>query len=102
MNTDLTDFYDWIKTETGIKEEELYKVFNYGLGMLIIVNPNLYENGKVCLSILGTWSGPGWTTACTLSSVLLSIQSLLNENPIHNEPGWENENGEKIIKRLRC
>ena len=43
MNTDLTDFYDWIKTETGIKEEELYKVFNYGLGMLIIVNSNLYE-----------------------------------------------------------
>ena len=24
------------------------------------LNPNLYENGKVCLSLLGTWSGPGW------------------------------------------
>mmetsp|Transcript_10330 Transcript_10330/g.30927 ORF Transcript_10330/g.30927 Transcript_10330/m.30927 type:complete len:103 (-) Transcript_10330:836-1144(-) len=23
-------------------------------------NPNLYANGKVCLSILGTWKGPGW------------------------------------------
>ena len=23
------------------------------------INPNLYANGKVCLSILGTWSGPG-------------------------------------------
>ena len=22
-------------------------------------NPNLYNNGKVCLSLLGTWSGPG-------------------------------------------
>lgn len=21
-------------------------------------NPNLYNNGKVCLSLLGTWSGP--------------------------------------------
>ena len=30
-----------------------------------------------------------------MSAVLLSIQSLLNENPIHNEPGWEKENGEK-------
>ena len=20
-------------------------------------NPNLYQNGKVCLSLLGTWSG---------------------------------------------
>ena len=45
-------------------------------------NPNLYKNGKVCVSLLNTWSGPGWTTACTLSAVLLSIQSLLNERPI--------------------
>ena len=53
-------------------------------------NPNLYTNGKVCLSILGTWSGPGWSVCCTLTSVLLSLQSLLNDYPIHNEPGWEN------------
>ena len=46
-------------------------------------NPNLYKNGKICVSILNTWSGP--TTACTLSGVLLSIQSLLNERPIQNE-----------------
>ena len=59
-------------------------------GEHIRFNPNLYTNGKVCLSILGTWEGPGWTASCTLSSVLLSIQSLLNANPIHNEPGWEN------------
>lgn len=58
-------------------------------------NPNLYKNGKICVSILNTWSGPSWTTACTLSGVLLSIQSLLNERPIQNEPGWEKETGEK-------
>ena len=23
-------------------------------------NPNLYADGSVCLSLLGTWSGPGW------------------------------------------
>jgi ubiquitin-conjugating enzyme E2 Z len=55
-------------------------------------NPNLYRNGKVCLSILGTWNGPGWSPANNLSSVLLSIQSLMNEKPYHNEPGFE-ENG---------
>ena len=54
-------------------------------------NPNLYACGKVCLSILGTWSGPGWTSCLTLSTVLLSIQSLMNENPITNEPGFEKE-----------
>ena len=37
-------------------------------------NPNLYANGKVCLSILGTWSGPSWDSIQTLGSVLLSIQ----------------------------
>ena len=26
----------------------------------------------------------------TLSSVLISIQSLMNDIPIHNEPGWDN------------
>ena len=56
-------------------------------------NPNLYTGGKVCLSILGTWSGPKWSSVQTLKSVLLSIQSLMNENPIINEPGWENEVG---------
>ena len=58
-------------------------------------NPNLYKNGKVCVSILGTWSGPGWTSCMTLNTVLLSLQSLLHSNPIQNEPGWENEIGEK-------
>ena len=53
-------------------------------------NPNLYKNGKVCLSILGTWSGPGWTSVMTLNTVLLSLQTLLCENPVNNEPGLEN------------
>lgn len=52
-------------------------------------NPNLYACGKVCLSILGTWSGPPWTSVCTISSVLLSLQSLLQDTPIQNEPGWD-------------
>lgn len=52
-------------------------------------HPNLYINGKVCLSILGTWSGPKWSAAMTIRTVLSSIQSLLEENPIVNEPGWE-------------
>ena len=56
-------------------------------------NPNLYINGKVCLSLLGTWSGPSWTSIMDISSVLLSIQSLLNENPLRNEPGYEKSTG---------
>lgn len=63
------------------------------------IHPNLYVGrskdnyyGKVCLSIINTWSGPKWTTVMHIGSILLSIQSLLNENPLHNEPGLENEN----------
>ena len=52
-------------------------------------NPNLYASGKVCLSILGTWAGPAWAPALTLQSVLLSIQSLMNEEPFYNEPFYE-------------
>lgn len=56
-------------------------------------NPNIYASGKVCLSILGTWRGhPGeeWSSAQGLESILISIQSLLSNNPYENEPGYEN------------
>lgn len=59
-------------------------------GGTVRFNPNLYANGKVCLSILGTWHGPGWLPVHTLTSVLLSVQSLMNERPLTNEPGFEN------------
>ncbi|PTU20008.1 hypothetical protein P175DRAFT_0524292 [Aspergillus ochraceoroseus IBT 24754] len=55
-------------------------------------NPNIYAGGKVCLSILGTWtgeSGEQWSSAQGLESVLLSIQSLMSSNPYENEPGYE-------------
>ncbi|KAG6854764.1 hypothetical protein C0991_001191 [Blastosporella zonata] len=58
-------------------------------------NPNLYADGKVCLSLLGTWSGPGWISGkSTLLQVLISIQSMiLCEEPYLNEPGWANQGG---------
>lgn len=60
------------------------------------LNPNLYENGKVCLSLLGTWSGKDSETwspeRSNLLQVLVSIQGLvLNTEPYYNEPGFERE-----------
>ena len=54
-------------------------------------NPNLYNDGKVCLSLLGTWSGPGWDPhTSTLLQVLISIQSLIFvPDPYFNEPSYE-------------
>ncbi|CAN0389557.1 unnamed protein product, partial [Discosporangium mesarthrocarpum] len=43
-------------------------------------NPNLYECGKVCLSLLGTWWGElkemNWSSDASLLQVLLAIQTL--------------------------
>ena len=44
----------------------------------IRIHPNIYVSGKVCLSILGTWSGPSWTHTMDITIVLLTIQSLLD------------------------
>jgi baculoviral IAP repeat-containing protein 6 len=58
-------------------------------------NPNLYNCGKVCLSLLGTWSGPGWISGeSTLLQVMVSIQSLIFVNdPYFNEPGYAKSQG---------
>jgi len=61
-------------------------------------NPNLYTNGKVCLSIINTWNGPRWSSCNSITTVLLSIQALVFiSNPLHNEPGFEKENGIRNI-----
>ena len=53
------------------------------------MHPNMYTNGQLCYSILGTWSGPSWTSAMTLSMIILSIQMTMDENPLTHEPGYE-------------
>ena len=50
-------------------------------------NPNLYTNGKVCISILNTWRGEQWTSCQTISTILLNLCTLLCNNPLMNEPG---------------
>ena len=60
-------------------------------------NPNLYTNGKVCLSLLNTWSGESWTSCQTINSILLSLSIVLCENPLLNEPGVQ-ENNDVIEK----
>ena len=36
-------------------------------------NPNLYVNGKVCISLLNTWRGEQWTSCQTITTVLLNL-----------------------------
>jgi baculoviral IAP repeat-containing protein 6 len=70
------------------------KVLLHTTGMnKVRFNPNLYASGKVCLSLLGTWSGEygeKWNKSSTFLQVLVSIQSLIFvEQPYFNEPGYE-------------
>ncbi|KAK7272534.1 hypothetical protein RJT34_29190 [Clitoria ternatea] len=62
------------------------------------LNPNLYNCGKVCLSLLNTWNGSKnekWVPGVsTILQVLVSIQGLiLNTKPYFNEPGYAHMSG---------
>lgn len=65
------------------------------------LNPNLYEDGKVCVSLLGTWPGKGsemWSATSTLLQVIVSIQGLiLVAEPYYNEAGYEKQRGKSIF-----
>jgi hypothetical protein len=61
-------------------------------------SPNLYSDGKVCLSLLNTWSGPKWNSNhSSLLQVLVSIQGLILgvEHPYYLEPGYGGWEGHK-------
>ena len=53
----------------------------------IRMNPNLYRNGKVCISILNTWTGDQWSSCQTIKTVLLTLLTIFNNKPLLNEPG---------------
>ncbi|DBA74342.1 hypothetical protein WJX77_011104 [Trebouxia sp. C0004] len=63
-------------------------------------NPNLYADGKVCLSLLGTWHGTDasqkWDPQnSSLFQILLSIQGMiLISDPYFNEPNVEQMRGQ--------
>jgi ubiquitin-protein ligase len=59
-------------------------------------HPNLYRNGKVCISILNTWKGEQWTSCQTIKSILLTLVTLLHNKSLLNEPGI-NENHKSFI-----
>lgn len=65
------------------------KVWYYTTHPKMRFNPNLYKDGKICLSIINTWGNQyNWTSEMNTKSVLLSIQSMvLTEKPLYNEPG---------------
>lgn len=51
-------------------------------------HPNMYKNGKMCLSILNTWKGDPWTGCQSIRSILLTIISIMDQVPLLHEPGF--------------
>jgi ubiquitin-protein ligase len=75
------------------KSPPIVQILTTGNGM-IRFNPNLYNNGYVCLSIINTWGGSPqerWNpTFSTLLQVLISIQALVMDcKVVQKEPGFE-------------
>ncbi|KAM0826692.1 hypothetical protein ACQ4PT_068703 [Festuca glaucescens] len=80
-----------VQNEWQILENNL-PVYYHSYGLRL--NPNLYESGTVCLSLLNTFDGEGtelWSSVTSsLLQVVVSIQGLvLNGQPYYNEAGYE-------------
>lgn len=62
----------------------------YITGCPVRQNPNLYENGKVCMNILNTWGEHEWKATKGFEQVLLSIQAIvLVKNALDCEPPYD-------------
>ncbi|EGV64809.1 ubiquitin-conjugating enzyme E2 [Yamadazyma tenuis] len=48
----------------------------------IPMHPHVYSNGHICLNLLGN----DWTPACSIESILLSLQSMLESNTKQERP----------------
>lgn len=64
------------------------KFIQHGSGR---IHPNLYVDGKVCLSILGTWPGEPWSQAMGVETILVTIRSLLDNKPFTHEPSGRDD-----------
>ena len=57
------------------------------------IHPILYENGRICLTILNTWPSDNerWSSSMGIETILLTILSFLDNNPYIHEPGGKDD-----------
>ena len=77
-------------------------------GGTVKFNPNLYHDGKVCLSLIGTFNSGNstekWDPArSSIYQVLMGIQNqILEKSPIVNEPGYDGREDSKASRELNA
>lgn len=59
-------------------------------------HPNMYRNGKMCLSILNTWRGDQWTGCQSIRTILLTIISVMDNMPLLHEPGFTEKHSDVL------
>ncbi len=62
------------------------------------IHPNLYEDGKCCSTILNTWPSDNekWTSSMNIETIIVMIQSFLDNNPYKHEPGGRDDDSYTI------
>lgn len=85
-------FFKFIFTPQYPHEPPIVKYMTNGGNVRF--NPNLYTDGRVCISLLNTWSGEQWTSCQNISSILLALCTLFNDNPLLNEPDVQSDDDE--------
>ena len=77
-------------------------------GGTVKFNPNLYHDGKGCLSLIGTFNSGNskekWDPArSSIYQVLMGIQNqILEKYPIVNEPGYDGREDSKASRELNA
>lgn len=58
------------------------------------IHPNMYEDGKCCLTILNTWPSEKekWESTMGIETILLAFLSFLDNTPYVHEPGGRDDN----------
>lgn len=57
----------------------------------IPMHPHIYSNGHICLNLLGD----DWSPASSIESIVVSLQSMLNNNSVNERP----VDDEKYVRR---
>ncbi len=68
-----------------VRTKCIFLTLQQDLSVALNGSPVYYES---LFCYCSTWKGPPWSEVQSLQSVLLSIQTLLNDKPYHNEPGY--------------